>query len=111
MTDYPLHFDSCPNCGHKSTIIAEEVQLEKDAGRMSQKANVPIMQTRTAIFDQGRRSVLTIRSLAPAIIASYDVCSKCGTMYAIEVIKGQVELQAQGIPPTDNRIPPFRGQG
>ena len=111
MTDYPLHFDSCPNCGHKETVIAEEVQLEKDAKRMSAKANIPIMQTRTAIFDVSTRSVLAIRNLAPAIIASYDVCSKCGTLYAIEIIKGQVELQAQGLPPTDNRIPPFGGQG
>jgi len=109
MINYPLHFDSCPNCGHKDTIIAEEVQLEKDAGRLSKRANIPIMQTRTAIFDQSRRSILAIRSLAPAIIVSYDVCSKCGTIYAIEIVKGQVELQARGLPPTNNKIPPFGG--
>lgn len=88
--EYPKRFDVCPNCGSMVRIIETESMEEasKKGGVMSVEAKTGCLTTQTAIFDPSKVGVIAPKKIS-VIAARYDICAECGTLYCVEVQKGE----------------------
>ena len=111
MADYPLKFPKCPNCGCEITVLGEIVEEEKAAGRLPKTAALAMLEAKAVVFDANTRSILTVRTLAPAVIAYCDICTRCGTVYAFAVARGMAQIAANPNMPSNQQPHPFIGQG
>lgn len=87
---FPLEFPNCPNCGGEGICKAVKEELFR-AGRMIDPAAKPVISQEAAgILDPTVvRNQLTVTTL----VCSYDVCSACGTKWAIRVDRAEVPNQ------------------
>ena len=102
---YPIQFDACPACKSTRRIIEMETQKAIEAGDLRPDAKIPILATRTLIFNPNTALVIEVKRV-PALYGYYDVCADCGTLYCIAVEKSLAEVQLQKQPP-----PSFGGFG
>lgn len=84
--EYPKKFDICPNCGSMIRIIETESreQASKGGGTIGPGAKTGCLVTQTAIFDPTKTSIIAPKKI-PVILARYDICADCGTVYCVEV--------------------------
>jgi len=105
--DYPKKFDKCPVCGSTSRVVGDEVMSEIEKGNISSDVMLSALVTRTPLYDP--KNVILGKKQVPGIVALYDICSDCGTLYCTEVQKHRliVEVQSRQRP----EMPPFFGRG
>lgn len=71
---FPLVFDKCPNC-HSTRTVTDEVKGEKQEGL---KQALTMVETPVATPVE-----MTLALPVPWVIAAFDVCAECGTLYCI----------------------------
>jgi len=88
--EYPKKFDICPNCGSMVRIIEAESMEEasKKGGVMGVGVKTGCLITRSAIFDPSKVGVIAPKKVS-VVVARYDICADCGTLYCVEVQKGE----------------------
>jgi len=90
IMEYPKTFDVCPNCGSMVRIIeseSREQSVGKDA-TVRAGAKTGVLITQTAIFDPTRPGILAPKKV-PIIMARFDICGDCGTLYCVEVQRAE----------------------
>ncbi len=106
--DYPKRFEHCPCCGSKERIIENEVKSEIEAGHLRKDAKIPVLATQAQVIDLQDKNILITRRQFPLLIGLYDVCSNCGTLYCVEMVKhigiaeAHIKSQAPGYNPFSN---------
>ena len=112
--DYPIKFESCPVCGSKSRIIEMETNEEIEKGNLSSETRIPVLFTQSKLFNPDDKTFLLARRQITVIMCFFDVCSDCGTLYAVEVQKGIGMIEPQiirGPMPPGQDMPSFFGKG
>ena len=110
MIEYPVKFKSCPSCGSESRIVETEAEEEISKGNLKVGTKIPILVSRTALFNPADTSIIA-RKTIPMLIGYYDVCSECGTLYCIEIQKGTAIAEPQIKHHGDDGSMPFMGKG
>ena len=111
--DYPIKFESCPNCGSTERFGEIETQEEIKKGNLLKDSRTAIMLSKTMIFNPEDKRVLLFRKQVPVLVGVFDVCCSCGTLYCISMDKGTAVIEPQlgkNVPPGNN-TPPFFGKG
>ena len=94
MMRYPKVFEVCPACGSNDKVIATETDEEISNKHLSVGTKMAVLITRTPIFNPKDAKILSKREI-PVILAFYDICYDCGTLYCCEVQKTIVTAQPQ----------------
>jgi hypothetical protein len=94
-----IKFDKCPSCG-KTNRIAESISKEEIAkGNLDKEDLLPLLAVQVPIMNPNRKSKLVLtRTTVPIITAFFDICSDCGTLYAIRVITQSAPMEIQPNP-------------
>jgi len=82
--EYPKKFDVCPNCGSMVRIIEAETREAASKGKVGVDMKTGCIMTQTPIFDPTKVAVIAPKKVH-IIMARYDVCADCGTLYCVEV--------------------------
>ena len=93
--EYPVKFDSCPNCGGIERFGEIVTQEEIDKGNLPPDARTAIMLTKTMIFNPQNSQIILIRRRVPVLVGIFDVCASCGCLYCISMDKGSVVVEPQ----------------
>jgi len=90
-------FEKCPICGGKGRV-QEELEIEKEAGRISNNKECFLIALQTVIFDPTKkRMIITPTIQVPTIMSKFDFCSKCGCMFCTSYSREIATLKPQGI--------------
>jgi len=92
--EYPKKFDVCPNCGSMVRVIESEINEEASKGNVGVVIKTGCIITNTAIFDPTKTSIIAPKEF-PMIMARFDICADCGTLYCVEVQKGSGRAEPQ----------------
>lgn len=84
--EYPKKFEVCPNCGSMVRVVESEAKEEASKGNIRVSTKMACMITQNAIFDPMRAGIIAPKEV-PIIMARYDICADCGTLYCVEVQK------------------------
>ena len=84
---FPIKFTKCPNCGSEWRIVEEEVAKEIEKGKMKPGAVVPAIVFQSHLIDPKAITIFTPRIEYPVLTARYDICTECGTVYLVEMVK------------------------
>ena len=103
--EYPIKFDTCPNCGSQSRVIESETNEQISSGNVKVGSRFALLLTRTPIFDSLNSAILAPRKI-PIITGYFDVCCQCGTLYCVEIQKSEGLIE-----PHINRKPGDNGGG
>ena len=102
MVEYPIKFDKCPNCGSTNRLIQGEVDKSIEDGDLKPETKIPILATRALLYNPDvAPRVYGFTKEVPVILAYFDVCSDCGTLYCVAAEKGMatIEMQSGGKKP------------
>lgn len=93
---YPKKFDVCPNCGSMVRVIETETREEasKEGGAIGIDTKTGCLMTQTGIYDPTRTGIIAPKKI-PVIMARYDICADCGTVYCVEVQKSEATASPQ----------------
>ena len=91
--EYPKIFEACPVCKNKVRIVESERNAQVEAGVMNPKATIPALFTQSFMFDPNDKSIILARRQVPMLLASYDICSECGTLYCTRVEKKMIMME------------------
>ncbi len=80
---FPLEWDKCPHCGSAEAVADMVTEEEKAKGKIGPSGKGVILQVITPIADP-RIALLSV----PVLVAQFDVCAKCGTLYCRRLEKG-----------------------
>jgi len=94
--EYPKKFDLCPNCGSMVRIIESETREEasKRKGAVGTEAKTGCLITQSPIFDPTKAAIIAPKKIS-IIMARYDICADCGTLYCVEVQKSEGSASPQ----------------
>ena len=99
--DYPKTFSSCPCCGSTNRFAEQETKEEIEKGHLKSSARVPVLVTRSQLFDFSDMQTILARRSFPVLVGFFDVCSDCGSIYCCEMQKatGVIDPQIRTKPP------------
>jgi len=98
-------FDTCPNCGSTRRLAGSVAEEENERlGKTDDPIVYGLYQMSGAIIVQSRQKHLIHGMKAPIVIAVTDVCLDCGTLYAVQLQRGEATA---GLPP-QKQGPPRR---
>lgn len=92
--EYPKKFDVCPNCGSMIRIIETEMREQASKGKVGTEIKTGCFVTQSAIFDPAKTAIIAPMKI-PVIMARYDICADCGTLYCVEVQKSEGSATSQ----------------
>ena len=100
-------FDSCPNCGSKERFIGglAEVLRKKGYGRAIWDMFYNVSEG--PVIDQAWEARIPVGAEVPTFGIKTDICSDCGTVYAIELVTGSADKQ---VVPPKLHLPPGAGR-
>jgi len=87
MTDYPVRFDKCPNCGSNQRIVEEKVSSEIAKGNLPPGTRIPALVSQAPIYNPQMVTKLIASRPVNILVGFYDVCADCGTLYCIEMLE------------------------
>ena len=99
-------FDKCPNCGSERRLMKELVEEMQAIGK-TPKVTRPCLQLLSSV---AANPAALAKTLVGAKIATgsaiLDACMDCGTIYAVELLRGEIQQTAE-IVGQPLEMPPF----
>ena len=96
-------FILCPNCGSNERFLESLAQELKDRGLADREWSFSFDARQGVVVDQerARQGRIPIGSELPGFAIRTDICMKCGTIYAVELIRlqGKTGLSPTQLPP------------
>lgn len=86
---FPVSFNSCPNCGSTRRLVGDLLAKEAEKGRVPPGTKGCVLQQQTLIGDPA-----TAMFGIPVVRTFFDVCADCGTVYCIEAHLGKAVQSA-----------------
>jgi uncharacterized Zn finger protein len=89
-----LKFEKCPSCGNEETVSRILSKEGQEKGNLSNEQFIALFGIQTIVADPSKQQkIIVSRREVPAVSCVFDVCSKCGTLFATTVSIQNVVLQ------------------
>ena len=85
--DFNKTFTQCPNCGSPDRFMESLGQELKDRKIANDKLQTFFSQVQGTLLDQRMTDRIPIGSSLPGFIVATDICTECGTIYAVKLIR------------------------
>lgn len=102
-------FDKCPVCGSERRLMGELVKEQKEKGKMPEDTQACLQLLSAAAFSPMSAATTLIGEKVPTGTAILDACLDCGTVYAVQLLRGEVRLQIQQMPMQGQQMGPGMG--
>lgn len=88
-------FDKCPNCGSERRLMEELVKEQREQGKIQENTK-PCLQMLSSIAAPPQALIAgLVGALHPVGIAITDACMDCGTVYAVQLLRGEAGQPAR----------------
>ena len=110
---FPFNFSSCPNCGSTRRIAETVTKEEISKGKIKEGSRTAMFVMKSVVHDPDKATKLLAPQKVIVLLAVADICADCGTMYAINVEKGEgvLDIERPQQPPFGGQMPSFFGKG
>jgi uncharacterized Zn finger protein len=89
-----LKFNACPNCGSEETVSRVLSKEGQEKGNLTKEQSIALFGIQTIVADPSKQQkIIVSKREVPAVSCVFDVCSKCGTLFATTVSIQNVVLQ------------------
>lgn len=94
----------CPNCGSPDRFMEQLGQELKDRKLFKEEMRAYYEVKQGTLLDQSRVAFIPLGSMLPGFHIATDICMKCGTIYAVELVR--TEGKFMGIQPEKPKYTP-----
>ena len=103
-----LDFNKCPVCGDEDTVSVTLSKEGQAKGDLAENQFISLFGVQAVISDPNKAKLLTPTRPVPIVTILFDVCSKCGVMFARKVETKEGVVQTQPNPSRPVAQNPFR---
>ena len=97
-------FDHCPVCGSTERFVESLANKVKEKGLMREEYNFYFQYIKVPVVDPMMQHLVPVGGSVQAMVIGTDICSNCGCVYAVKLMKGSAQKRMPPVPPGFGRL-------